>query len=152
MLVSSFLPVPTFIAGRHIGHVGVPQRIGLPVQRQHAHGLRGPHRWPFVRGTRNPLDVSSPLGEYRQVLDPGRCDPPSRGAAKHIRILQLSAAALQALADGDLAAANAGTTVPVTAYLAGLDCRGLWRRRSEQVQTDSGSAATSCPAGAPRAP
>ena len=43
-----------------------------------------------------------------------------------VRILQLSPAALQALADGDLAAADALVPVPLTAWLVSGDRIGTW--------------------------
>lgn len=66
---------------------------------------------------------------------------PIRDAGKRVQIVQLSPAALQALADGEIAAANAVSTIPLTAYFAGPDWRGLWRRRSTQVQDDVSSEA-----------
>jgi RimJ/RimL family protein N-acetyltransferase len=58
-----------------------------------------------------------------------------------IRIVQLSSAALHALADGDLASANAAAGIPLPRCFADPDRRGLWRRRSAQVRDDPGSAA-----------
>jgi RimJ/RimL family protein N-acetyltransferase len=58
-----------------------------------------------------------------------------------VQILQLDAAALRALADGDLAAADRTAPVPLTPYLAGRDCRGVWERRAVQVVEDPASAA-----------
>ena len=68
--------------------------------------------------------------------DADRCQTPTPEAAKRVRIVQLSAAAMQALAEGDLAAAEAVATVPLPAYFAGPRRRGLWRMRSEQVRAD----------------
>ncbi len=56
-----------------------------------------------------------------------------------VRIVQLSPAALRALAEGDLESANAAAGISVTPYFAGPDWRGLWRRRSAQVLEDPGS-------------
>jgi RimJ/RimL family protein N-acetyltransferase len=50
--------------------------------------------------------------------------------------VQLSPAALHALADGDLVSANAASSVPLTAYFTGPDWRAVWRRRSAQVSND----------------
>jgi RimJ/RimL family protein N-acetyltransferase len=58
-----------------------------------------------------------------------------------VRIVQLPPAALDALAAGDLAAANAASPVPLSAWLAGPDCRGVWAMRSRQVRDDPASAA-----------
>jgi len=66
---------------------------------------------------------------------------PPRDAAKRVRIVQLSAAALRALADGDLAAANRASAVVLTPYFVDPNVRGVWRRRSGQVEADPVSAA-----------
>jgi RimJ/RimL family protein N-acetyltransferase len=58
-----------------------------------------------------------------------------------VQILQLDAAALRALADGDLAAAERTSPVPLTPYLAGSDCRRTWAIRADQVLDDPPSAA-----------
>lgn len=55
--------------------------------------------------------------------------------------MHLTGPAFDALARGDLAAANAASPVPLTAYLAGPERRGVWQRRSRQVAADPGSAA-----------
>jgi RimJ/RimL family protein N-acetyltransferase len=54
--------------------------------------------------------------------------PPPR-----VRIVQLDAATLAALADGDLALAERTSPVPLSAYLVSEECTGTWRRRAEQV-------------------
>ena len=58
-----------------------------------------------------------------------------------IRIVHLDVAAFQALAAGDPAAAGAAGPVPVSAYLAGPECQGLWRMRSAQCAEDPAAAA-----------
>lgn len=58
-----------------------------------------------------------------------------------VRIVQLDGPVFLALAQGDVAAANAACPVPVSAYLAGPECQGLWRMRSAQVEDDPASAA-----------
>lgn len=55
--------------------------------------------------------------------------------------MQLSAAALKALANGDLAAANHASPVLLPPYFVSLDWKSTWRRRSEQVETDPKSLA-----------
>jgi RimJ/RimL family protein N-acetyltransferase len=65
----------------------------------------------------------------------------SRPGAPRVRIVQLTAPALRALAHGDLAAATTASPVPLSAYLAGAECRSVWQRRSEQVERDPASAA-----------
>jgi RimJ/RimL family protein N-acetyltransferase len=58
-----------------------------------------------------------------------------------VRIVHLPPAAFGALADGDLATANALSPVPLSGYFAGPEWRGTWRMRSEQVGQDPASAA-----------
>ncbi len=55
--------------------------------------------------------------------------------------MQLPPAAFRALADGDLAAANAVSPVPLSEYFVSPEWRGTWRMRSEQVEKDPASAA-----------
>lgn len=57
-----------------------------------------------------------------------------------IELVQLDGAALRALADGDLAAAEATAPVPLSPYLAGPDCRSVWEIRAVQVVVDPPSA------------
>jgi RimJ/RimL family protein N-acetyltransferase len=61
-----------------------------------------------------------------------------RGSA--IELGRLSGAALQALADGDLATAEASAPVPLSPYLAGPECRWVWAMRAGQVVADPPSA------------
>jgi len=75
------------------------------------------------------------------VSDPGPHDGPASTAGPNVRIVHLNGAAFHALSDGDLAAAEAVSPVPLSAYLAGRECRGLWRMRSEQCDQDPASAA-----------
>ena len=56
-----------------------------------------------------------------------------------VEILQLDAAALRGLADGDQAAAERTSPVPLSPYLAGPDCRRVWEIRAEQVIEDPSS-------------
>jgi RimJ/RimL family protein N-acetyltransferase len=58
-----------------------------------------------------------------------------------VRIVHLTAPVFRALAQGDLAAADAVSPVPLSEYFASPEWRGTWRRRSEQVERDPGSAA-----------
>jgi hypothetical protein len=57
-----------------------------------------------------------------------------------VELLPLAADTLRALADGDLAAANRTAAVPLTPYLAGPECRGVWEVRAVQVVEDPASA------------
>ncbi|SDM54922.1 Protein N-acetyltransferase, RimJ/RimL family [Allokutzneria albata] len=54
--------------------------------------------------------------------------------------MHLNGVVFDALAAGDLAAANAASPVPLSAYFAGPDWRSVWRMRSEQVAEDPASA------------
>jgi RimJ/RimL family protein N-acetyltransferase len=58
-----------------------------------------------------------------------------------VQIFQLDPAALRALAEGDLAAGDRASPVPLTPYLAGPDCRGVWTVRATQVVEEPDSAA-----------
>jgi len=58
-----------------------------------------------------------------------------------VRIVHLTGPAFHALARGDLDAANAASPVPVSAFLAGPECRGVWARRARQSDEDPASAA-----------
>ncbi|MCW2929829.1 MAG: hypothetical protein JWM19_791 [Actinomycetia bacterium] len=60
---------------------------------------------------------------------------------QHVRIVHLSAPVFDALARGDLAAANAVSPVPLSEYFASPDWTGVWKIRSEQVEQDPASAA-----------
>ena len=57
-----------------------------------------------------------------------------------MRIVNVSAATFRALADGDLAAANAASPVPLTEYFISLVWRGTWRMRDGQVRRDPAAA------------
>jgi RimJ/RimL family protein N-acetyltransferase len=57
-----------------------------------------------------------------------------------VEIVQLDAAALRGLGDGDQAAAERSSPVPLSPYLAGPDCRRVWEIRAEQVALDPASA------------
>ena len=58
-----------------------------------------------------------------------------------VEIVQLDAAALRGLGDGDQAAAERTSPVPLSPYLAGPECRRVWEIRAEQVVADPSSAA-----------
>ncbi|HEX4435667.1 MAG TPA: GNAT family N-acetyltransferase [Solirubrobacteraceae bacterium] len=57
-----------------------------------------------------------------------------------VRIVHLNGPTFQALAKGDLAAANAVSPVPVSAFFVGSEWRGVWQMRSRQVEEDPASA------------
>jgi RimJ/RimL family protein N-acetyltransferase len=57
-----------------------------------------------------------------------------------VRIVHLTLPVFRALAAGDLTAANMASPVPLPAYFADPDWRGVWQRRSDQVQQDPASA------------
>ncbi|MCW6004016.1 GNAT family N-acetyltransferase [Micromonospora sp. CPCC 205371] len=58
-----------------------------------------------------------------------------------MRIVHLTEPVFRALADGDLAAANAVSPVPLTPLFIDPTSRGVWRMRSDQLQKDPASAA-----------
>jgi RimJ/RimL family protein N-acetyltransferase len=58
----------------------------------------------------------------------------------NVRIVHLSGPVFTALARGDLAAAEAVSPVPLSGFLAGPECRGVWERRRRQVEADPGEA------------
>jgi RimJ/RimL family protein N-acetyltransferase len=61
--------------------------------------------------------------------------------APQVRIVHLTAATFGALADGDLAAAEQASPVPLSPYFAGPDWAPVWRIRHAQVLADPASAA-----------
>jgi RimJ/RimL family protein N-acetyltransferase len=75
------------------------------------------------------------------VKPEGRAGPPERSLPQHVRIVQLTADVFRALGNGDLAAANTASPVPLSAYFAGPEWKAVWRRRSKQVEEDPASAA-----------
>lgn len=62
--------------------------------------------------------------------------PPQR-----VRIVQLTAPVFRALVNGDLTSANAVSPVPLSAYFADPEWRGVWQMRIEQVDEDPTTAA-----------
>src|SRR5579859_5804185 len=64
-----------------------------------------------------------------------------RRSPRQVRIVHLPAPAFRLLADGELAAANAVSPVPLSEYFVSPEWRGTWRVRSEQVEQDPASAA-----------
>lgn len=68
-------------------------------------------------------------------------DPADRRPDPQVRIVHLSGPVFQALAEGDLEAANAMSPVPLPAYFAGTDWRSVWRLRAGQVAQDPAEAA-----------
>jgi RimJ/RimL family protein N-acetyltransferase len=57
----------------------------------------------------------------------------------NVRIVHLNLAAFRGLASGDLTAAADASPVPLSAYLSGPQCQGLWRMRSSQCDADPSS-------------
>jgi RimJ/RimL family protein N-acetyltransferase len=68
-------------------------------------------------------------------------DTPERRPTRQVRIVHLTAPVFRALVNGDVAAANAASPVPLSAYFAGPDWKGTWQMRSDQVEQDPASAA-----------
>jgi RimJ/RimL family protein N-acetyltransferase len=66
---------------------------------------------------------------------------PGPRSSQRVRIVPLTPAAFRALADGDLAAANTVSPVPLPEYFVSPQWRGTWRMRREQVDQDPASAA-----------
>lgn len=58
-----------------------------------------------------------------------------------VQVVHLAEPVLAALVEGDLAAANAASPVPLTAAFADPDWHDLWQMRRDQVRADPGSAA-----------
>jgi RimJ/RimL family protein N-acetyltransferase len=58
-----------------------------------------------------------------------------------VEVLALTGPVFAALADGDLAAANAAAPVPLTPVFAGPEWAPVWRMRAAQVAADPASAA-----------
>lgn len=68
-------------------------------------------------------------------------DEPWASRTAGLALVQLPHGALAALADGDLAAARAATGLPLTPYLAGPGCIGVWRMRRDQIARSPADAA-----------
>lgn len=64
-----------------------------------------------------------------------------RRPTRAVRIVDLNGPTFRALAQGDLVAANRTSPVPLSAYFAGPDWRGVWQMRSSQVGENPASAA-----------
>lgn len=60
--------------------------------------------------------------------------------AQRVRVVHLTGPVFQALADGDLTAANAASPVPLTDAFVDPDWAGVWRMRAKQVAADPASA------------
>ena len=76
-----------------------------------------------------------------RVSNPHSDSGPVPALRPAVRIVHLNGAVFRALVQGDMAAADAVSPVPVSAYLAGPQCHGLWRMRSDQCDRDPASAA-----------
>lgn len=74
--------------------------------------------------------------EPEEQIEPGGSRRPQQ-----VRIVHLTAPVFRALIDGDLAAANAVSPVPLSAYFAGPDWRSVWQMRSRQVEEEPASEA-----------
>jgi hypothetical protein len=61
----------------------------------------------------DPVWAACPVTTEEQI------DTPERRAAQNVRIVHLTAPVFRALANGDLATANAVSPVPLSAYFAG---------------------------------
>ena len=70
-----------------------------------------------------------------------QADTPERRPTRQVRIVHVTAPVFRALVDGDLPAANAASPVPLSAYFANPEWRGVWQMRRTQVEEDPASAA-----------
>src|SRR5580704_17072226 len=87
------------------------------------------------------LAAGPPAWQSCPVTSAQPADPAAKPPPPHVRIVQLPEPVFGALADGDLAAANALSPVSLPAYFACPEWAGTWRMRSEQVEQDPASAA-----------
>jgi RimJ/RimL family protein N-acetyltransferase len=87
------------------------------------------------------LAAGPPAWQSCPVTSAQPADPAAKPPPPHVRIVQLPGPVFGALADGDLAAANALSPVSLPAYFASPEWAGTWRMRSEQVEQDPASAA-----------
>jgi RimJ/RimL family protein N-acetyltransferase len=60
---------------------------------------------------------------------------------RDVLIVHLTGPTFAALARGDLAEADRISPVPLSAFLAGLECQPVWRRRARQAEEDPDSPA-----------
>src|SRR5215218_3936830 len=74
------------------------------------------------------------------MADPGGGARP-HGTVPRVRLVQLELAALRALADGDLDAANRSSPVSLTEAFRDPRWRRVWARRADQVAADPATAA-----------
>jgi RimJ/RimL family protein N-acetyltransferase len=58
-----------------------------------------------------------------------------------VELIELDTATLQALGEGDVAAAERRAPVPLTSWLTGEECRATWRMRATQIGRDPASRA-----------
>jgi RimJ/RimL family protein N-acetyltransferase len=86
------------------------------------------------------LDNRRPPRPHETLPHLGRAPGSVAGSRPDVRIVQLNGPAFRALARGDLAAAETVSPVALSPYLAGPECRALWRMRSEQCEQDPSSA------------
>jgi RimJ/RimL family protein N-acetyltransferase len=75
------------------------------------------------------------------VDQPRDAEPFGLRSSQDVRIVHLTAPVFRALADGDLATANAVSPVPLSPYFAAPESRGVWYMRRKQVEEDPASAA-----------
>jgi RimJ/RimL family protein N-acetyltransferase len=83
----------------------------------------------------------APVWQACAVIAAETAGTAGRRSPRQVRIVHLPAPVFRALADGDLAAANAVSPVLLPEYFASSEWRATWQRRSEQVGQDPASAA-----------
>ncbi len=79
--------------------------------------------------------------QHAPVTPDDQPNPTAPRARPRVRIVHLDGPVFAALAAGDLAAANAASPVPLPAFFAGPEWRGVWRMRHRQVEEAPASAA-----------
>jgi RimJ/RimL family protein N-acetyltransferase len=78
------------------------------------------------------IETSQGLRKAVAQVAGNRQGDPVTDLPPRVRIVHLDGAVFRALAEGD----GSGSPVPLSDYLTGPECRGLWRRRSEQCERD----------------
>jgi hypothetical protein len=104
--------------------------------------------WLSKRARHDTSDTG-PVANVRRFRLGRQGDSSARAAAhaceqaptRRVRIVHLSAPVFDALAEGDLATANALSPVPLSAHFAAPDWRAVWQMRSRQLAEDPDSVA-----------
>lgn len=97
--------------------------------------------WSGVCALAGRCSCRPPVWQTCPVIPAEAAGTADRRSPRHVRIVHLPAPVFRALADGDLAAANAVSPVLLSECFASLEWRGTWQRRTGQVEQDPASAA-----------